>query len=271
MLIAKVTVGGRYVWMNVRQFIRCSRKVGLCTVNWVLYESCCFCEYNTHFLAYSGCRSQWPHGLRRRSAAARLLRFWFRIPPGAWTFVCCECCLCCQVEVCATSWSLVQMSPTDCGASLCDIETSWMRRPWPTEGCRAKNKQTFRVIMNILIASLADQRLCNVAFNVIQSGGKVPVRLLEVECKLVWKSLWMSCAYGFSKCWKWSVWMGLNCFQHSAALFLQRCTGTLHSLCVRIWCITVWALWKQAWVWGFMFWQCCWWKFPSAMWRLIDW
>ena len=37
------------------------------------------------------CRSQWPRGLRRRSAAARLLRSWVRIPPGAWIFVCCEC------------------------------------------------------------------------------------------------------------------------------------------------------------------------------------
>jgi len=27
--------------------------------------------------------------------------------------------VCCQVEVSATSWSLVQKSPTDCGASLC--------------------------------------------------------------------------------------------------------------------------------------------------------
>ena len=38
-------------------------------------------------------RSQWPRGLRRRSAAACLLRSWVRIPPGAWIFVCCECCL----------------------------------------------------------------------------------------------------------------------------------------------------------------------------------
>jgi hypothetical protein len=35
-------------------------------------------------------------------------------------FVCCECC-CCQVEVSATSWSLVQRILTDCGASLCVI------------------------------------------------------------------------------------------------------------------------------------------------------
>ena len=41
-------------------------------------------------------------------------------PTGAWIFVCCEC-RCCQVEVSATSWSLVQRSPTDCAASLCMI------------------------------------------------------------------------------------------------------------------------------------------------------
>ena len=36
-------------------------------------------------------RSKWPRGLRRRSAAARLLELWVRIPPGAWMFVCCDC------------------------------------------------------------------------------------------------------------------------------------------------------------------------------------
>ena len=39
------------------------------------------------------CRSQWPRGLRRRSAAARQLGSWVRIPPGAWIFVGCECCV----------------------------------------------------------------------------------------------------------------------------------------------------------------------------------
>jgi len=38
-------------------------------------------------------RSQWPRGLRRRSAAARLLRLWVLIPPGVWVGVCCECCV----------------------------------------------------------------------------------------------------------------------------------------------------------------------------------
>jgi hypothetical protein len=42
---------------------------------------------------FFGCRSQWPRSLRRRSSATRLLRLWFPIPPGAWMFVCCECCV----------------------------------------------------------------------------------------------------------------------------------------------------------------------------------
>jgi len=38
-------------------------------------------------------RSQWPRGLRRRSTASRLLRFWVRIPPVSWMSVCCDCCV----------------------------------------------------------------------------------------------------------------------------------------------------------------------------------
>jgi len=62
--------------------------------------------------------SQWPCGLRWGSEAARLLGLCVRIPPEAWMSFCCECCVCCQVEVSATSWSLVQRSYTDCDASL---------------------------------------------------------------------------------------------------------------------------------------------------------
>jgi hypothetical protein len=65
--------------------------------------------------------SNWPHGLLRcGSAAARLLRLWVRIPPGAWMSVLSV--VCCQVEVSKTSWSLVQRSLTDCGVSLCVIQ-----------------------------------------------------------------------------------------------------------------------------------------------------
>jgi hypothetical protein len=38
---------------------------------------------------FSWSRSQWPRGLRRRSAAVRLLGSWVRIPPVVWMFVSC--------------------------------------------------------------------------------------------------------------------------------------------------------------------------------------
>jgi len=70
---------------------------------------------------YAKSRSQWPCGLRRWSAAARLLRSWVRIPPGHGCLSVVSV-VCSQVEVSATNWSLVQRSPTDYGASLCVIE-----------------------------------------------------------------------------------------------------------------------------------------------------
>jgi hypothetical protein len=66
-------------------------------------------------------RSQWPRGLRRRSAAERLLGSWVRIQPGAWMFASCEC-SCCQAEVSATGRSVVQRSPTDWGVCLSVIK-----------------------------------------------------------------------------------------------------------------------------------------------------
>ena len=45
--------------------------------------------YVLKLLATEG-RSQWPRGLKLRSAAAGLLRLLVRIPSGAWMFVCCE-------------------------------------------------------------------------------------------------------------------------------------------------------------------------------------
>ena len=39
--------------------------------------------------------------------------------------------VCCQVDVSALGRSLVQRSPTDCGASECDHEFWMIMRPWP--------------------------------------------------------------------------------------------------------------------------------------------
>jgi hypothetical protein len=40
--------------------------------------------------------------------------------------------LCYQVEVSASGLSLVQRSPTHCGVSECDRQSSKIRSPWPT-------------------------------------------------------------------------------------------------------------------------------------------
>jgi hypothetical protein len=75
-----------------------------------------------------GCRrSQWPRGLRRRSAAERLLGSWVLNPPGAWMFVSCTVFVCCQVEVSVTGRSLIQRSPTDFDVCLSVIK--WKQKP----------------------------------------------------------------------------------------------------------------------------------------------
>jgi hypothetical protein len=57
------------------------------------------------------CRSQWPRGVRPGFAAARLLGLRVRIPQG-YGCLSLVSVVCCQVEVSATGWSLVQRSPT---------------------------------------------------------------------------------------------------------------------------------------------------------------
>jgi len=50
--------------------------------------------------------------------------------------------VCCQVEVPATDWSLVQMSPTDCGASLSVIKKPLTRGGYsPARGLQNTNPQ----------------------------------------------------------------------------------------------------------------------------------
>jgi len=69
-------------------------------------------------------RSRWPLVLRRRSVAIHLLGLWFRIPPSALMFgllwVLCGV----LVEVCASGWSLVQRSSTECEWSWSPVRGS---------------------------------------------------------------------------------------------------------------------------------------------------
>ena len=59
-------------------------------------------------------RTKWPRGLRRGSAAARLMGLQVQILAVAYIFFSCDV-MCCWVEISATGWSLAQRSPTDCG------------------------------------------------------------------------------------------------------------------------------------------------------------
>ena len=70
------------------------------------------------------CRSQWPRSLRRRSAAARLLRLWVRIPPGAWMFVCCECCVLSGRGLCDELITHPEESYRLWCVVVCDLENS---------------------------------------------------------------------------------------------------------------------------------------------------
>jgi hypothetical protein len=95
----------------------------------IFMESICLCR-----------RSQLPRDLRRRSAAAPLLRSWVRIPPGAWIFVCCECRVLSGRSLCDKQITCPEESYRLCCVVVCDLETSWMRRPWPNGDCRAKRR-----------------------------------------------------------------------------------------------------------------------------------
>ena len=75
-------------------------------------------------------RSQWPRGLRRRSAAVRLLRLWVRIAPVAWMFVCCTVlCVLSGRGLCDGLITRPEESYRLWWVVECDLETSWMRKP----------------------------------------------------------------------------------------------------------------------------------------------
>jgi hypothetical protein len=48
--------------------------------------------------------------------------------------------VCCQAEVSATGWSLVQRSPTEC-----DCEASTMRKPRPTKVVKPLEEEEFTI------------------------------------------------------------------------------------------------------------------------------
>jgi len=63
--------------------------------------------------------------------------------------VCCECCVLSGRGLCDELITRPEKSYRLWCVVLCDLETSCMRRPWPTGGCCAKNKQTIISSKNI--------------------------------------------------------------------------------------------------------------------------
>ena len=103
--------------------------------NYILKPTRCINVANLFYCSNSlHGRSQWPRGLRRRSAAARLLRSWVRIPLGVWMSVCCECCVLWGRGLCNELITRPEESYRMWCVVECDLETSRMRRPWPTLG-----------------------------------------------------------------------------------------------------------------------------------------
>jgi len=96
------------------------------------------------------CRSQRPRWLRRGSAVARLLRLWVRVPPTAWIFVWCECCVLSGRGLCDEPIAHPEKSYQLWCVAVCDLETSSMRRPWPALGCSATGKKKYCVLIIIL-------------------------------------------------------------------------------------------------------------------------
>ena len=99
-----------------------------------------FFTHNTSFWApncFDG-RSRWPRGLRRRSATTLLLRLWFRIPPEAWMFVCCELS---GRGLCDELITRPEVSFRLLCVVVCDLETSRIWRPWPALDRNATEKK----------------------------------------------------------------------------------------------------------------------------------
>ena len=79
----------------------------------------------------------------RRSAPARLLRSWVRIPPGAWIVV---CCVLSGRGSCDELITRTEESYRLYCVVVCDLEISRMRRSWPALGRSATGKKKYLII-----------------------------------------------------------------------------------------------------------------------------
>ena len=74
--------------------------------------------------------------------AARLLRMWVGIPPGAWMFVCCECCVLSGRGLCDGLITRPEESYRPWCVVVCDLE-----KPQVWGGCKRHRKKNITVIV----------------------------------------------------------------------------------------------------------------------------
>src|SRR5215475_9174225 len=96
--------------------------------------------------------SQWDSNPRSQQAsgrAARLLRSWVRIPPGAWIFVCCECRVLSGRDLCDELITRPEESYRLCCVVVCDLETSRMGAPYIYDISRLRVKLKSKLVFPI--------------------------------------------------------------------------------------------------------------------------
>jgi len=118
------------------------------------HTTCQYVSTDKNLLIFCKSRSPWPRVLRLRPAAPRLLRSWVRIPPGAWKFVCCVCCVLSGRGLCDELIARPEESSRLWCVVVCDLETSRMRRPWHALGRSATKKNIFCKSMTYLSIGL---------------------------------------------------------------------------------------------------------------------
>jgi len=94
--------------------------------------------------------SQWSCSLMFGSAVALLLGFWVRIPPGARTSVCCECCVLWGRGLC--DWLITRPEESYRLCCVCHRDVSIIRRPCPNGGCYSRGGGNIRIWEEVVVA-----------------------------------------------------------------------------------------------------------------------
>jgi hypothetical protein len=148
-------------------------------------------------------RSQWSRGLRRRSAAACLMRLWVRIPPGAWTSVWYDCCVSSGRGLCDELFNRPEEFYRLRCVVECDLETSRMRRPWPTGGLspqKQTNKKRNIPWYDIWWYMIRYDMMCGIWYDVIYDM----IWYDTIWYDTIWYMIWYDMMYGMI--WYDTIW-----------------------------------------------------------------